>query len=52
MVKPLLMAMERGLNHLLSLFFSIVGGLAAYGFIGVFFGPLLLGYPTHSNSHL
>ena len=25
-----------------SLFFSIVGGLAAYGFIGVFFGPILL----------
>ena len=23
-------------------FFSIVGGLAAHGFIGVFFGPILL----------
>jgi predicted PurR-regulated permease PerM len=26
----------------LFLFFSIVGGLAAYGFIGVFLGPILL----------
>jgi predicted PurR-regulated permease PerM len=26
----------------LFLFFSIIGGLAAYGFIGVFFGPILL----------
>lgn len=26
----------------LFLFFSILGGLAAYGFIGVFFGPILL----------
>lgn len=26
----------------LFLFFSIVGGLVAYGFIGVFLGPILL----------
>jgi len=27
---------------MLFLFFSIIGGLAAYGFIGVFLGPILL----------
>lgn len=41
MFKPLLMGHGTQLPTLF-LFFRIVGGLAAYGFIGVFFGPLLL----------
>ena len=39
--KPLLIGQGTQLPTLF-LFFSIVGGLAAYGFIGVFFGPILL----------
>jgi len=40
-LKPLLIGHGTQLPTLF-LFFSIVGGLAAYGFIGVFFGPILL----------
>jgi predicted PurR-regulated permease PerM len=40
-LKPLLIGQGTQLP-MLFLFLSIVGGLAAYGFIGVFFGPILL----------
>jgi len=39
--KPLLIGQGTQLP-MLFLFLSIVGGLAAYGFLGVFFGPILL----------
>jgi predicted PurR-regulated permease PerM len=40
-LKPLLIGHDVQLSTLF-LFFSIVGGLAAYGFIGMFIGPVLL----------
>ncbi|WP_447983224.1 AI-2E family transporter [Nitrospira sp. Nam74] len=40
-LKPLLIGHDVQLSTLF-LFFSIVGGLAAYGFIGMFIGPILL----------
>lgn len=41
LVRPL--AMRRGANlHPIILFFSILGGLQAYGFTGIFLGPLVV----------
>jgi predicted PurR-regulated permease PerM len=40
-LKPLLIGQGAQLPTLF-LFFSILGGLAAYGFIGIFLGPILL----------
>ena len=39
--KPLLIGQETQLP-MRFIFLSIIGGLAAYGFIGVFLGPILL----------
>jgi predicted PurR-regulated permease PerM len=41
MLRPLLVGQGTNL-HTLFLFLSILGGLAAYGVIGLFLGPLLL----------
>jgi predicted PurR-regulated permease PerM len=40
-LRPMLIGKDAQLP-VLFLFFSIIGGLAAYGMIGLFFGPILL----------
>ena len=40
-LRPMLIGKDAQLP-ILFLFFSIIGGLAAYGMIGLFFGPILL----------